>query len=108
MAEARIELIFLHLAVSALGVPSVHFHSVYRKQNAGSVTALGAMNVDWPVFLVIDQLQKLIRFGLCRWDLRIQPDVDVPHSSDFRRPARVLFWMFTQVYDCFDTYRGQF
>src|SRR5262249_28610392 len=66
VAKPRIELIVLHLLISAPGIPSIHLHSVYREQRSCSVTPRGAMYEDRPVSIVIDQLQKAVRFSFRR------------------------------------------
>ena len=107
MAEARVEVVLLHLAVNLIVVPVIEVEAIDRAHHARAMPPTCAVDIELAGRGVIDQLQELRDLLVARVRLVVHRDVDVVHAESFNRGPLIVGRVVAQVYDGLDAERGE-
>ena len=83
MAEARVEVVVLHLGVRLVEFPVVHIEPVDGAHNSRAVTAAGAVREELAGCGIVDEFQKSINRLLLRVAGIAHRNIDVAHPEGF-------------------------
>src|SRR5262245_13446154 len=101
------EVILLHFLVGSINVPTVNRHAIDSCHHAGAMSAACAVHKDWPVGLVIDDLQETSR-GVCPGvAFLLHREVYVTHPSALCGGPSIALAVLAQIHNRFNSERGQ-
>src|SRR5262249_25821226 len=101
------EVILLHFMIGSINAPTVNRHAIYGGHHARARPPPGAVDEDWPVGLIVDDLEETRRCVGLRVALLLHREVDVAHPSALCGGPGVIPGVLSQIHNRFNSERGQ-